>query len=250
MKKTIKNILFQLWLWLKPKQEAQNVFLIGHPRSGSSLLMHILTSNPQIIGFGEYLTQYNSEKDLLKAEFDIRRKTTSLTKKIKYVANQVNHHSVTPTAKMLVSSKAKIIFILRTPQETLSSMVLLSKKRNSSLTQNEIAEIYNQRLTNILDIANAVPATFWIATTYTRLIEKPEETLAAISKFLNLETPLSKRYKTQKYTQIWGDPSENITKGKIRITKSKQLNFPKKLLENCEKTYLKTLKFLQKNATN
>ena len=42
------------------------LFILGHMRAASSLLSHILTSNSEIIGYGETHTQYYREQDLKK----------------------------------------------------------------------------------------------------------------------------------------------------------------------------------------
>jgi len=206
--------------------------------------MHILTSNKDISGFGEYLTKYEALINLQKAEFDIRRKSNALFKAQRYIANQVNHHSVTPTTKLLISSKSKIVFIFRKPSETLSSMAVLSKKKNSNLNPTEIAQFYKERLKNIREIASQIPSKQWRFTTYNELINHPKETLISFSEFLQLSNPLTHHYQIQKYTQIWGDPSENIREGKIINPKSPQIKFPKDLLKPCEEAFENTLKHL------
>lgn len=244
MKKIIKNILYKSWRFFRNKQKQDYLFLIGHPRSGSSLLMHILTSNEYISGFGEYLTKYEALIDLEKAEFDIRRKSKALFKEQKYIANQVNHHSVTPTIELLKSSESKIIFIIRKPSETLSSMAILSKKRNSNLSPTEIAEFYKDRLKEIREIADRISNHQWTFTTYSNLTNNPKQVLTSFSDFLQLSTPLTHHYNIQKYTQIWGDPSKNITKGKIINPKSPQIKISDKIIKPCEEVYQETLNHL------
>ncbi len=82
MKNFIKNILISLWKPFSPNPNQDYLFIMGHPRSGSSLLMHILESNDEIIGFGEYFTKYKDSKSLLKSEFDIRRKLKKCLKNV------------------------------------------------------------------------------------------------------------------------------------------------------------------------
>jgi len=42
------------------------LLILSHMRSGSSLLTHLLNSNPEIIGYGETHIQYASEQDFKK----------------------------------------------------------------------------------------------------------------------------------------------------------------------------------------
>ena len=39
---------------------------MGLPRSGSSLLMHILESNNELIGYSEYFIKYTCSKKIIK----------------------------------------------------------------------------------------------------------------------------------------------------------------------------------------
>ncbi len=247
MKKRIKNILYISWNLLRVKSKENHLFLIAHPRSGSSLLMHILTSNKEICGFGEYLSAYKNLRDLDKAAFDIRRKSNNLFKEVTYIANQIVHNKSTPSLDLLRLSNAKIIFLIRPPKKTLSSLATLAKKKNSEMTHLQLSEIYKQRLLEIQILAKAIPNTNWIDITYTDLLENPEKTLTKITCFLDLKKPLSTQYAIQKYTQVWGDPSKNIKAGKIIKTQSPQINFTDALLQSCEKIYADTLKVLQDN---
>ena len=62
MKNFIKNILISLWSPFKPKKNQFFLFIMRLPRSGSSLLMHILESNNELIGYGEYFIKYTCSK--------------------------------------------------------------------------------------------------------------------------------------------------------------------------------------------
>lgn len=248
MKKTIKHLAFTCWKLLTINKKETYLFLIAHPRSGSSLFMHILTSNKEICGFGEYLSAYKNSCDLQKAAFDIRRKTNTLFKRKKYVANQVNHLSVTPSEILLKTNNVKIIFLIRKPKETLSSLAVLAKKKNSGMSHTELAQIYKNRLKEIQVLAKQIPNTNWIYVTYIDLVEHSKEILKKTTQFLNLKQSLSSQYAIQKYTQVWGDPSKNIKAGEIIKTQSPQIIFSETILQSCEKIYLETVKVLQNNC--
>ena len=142
MKKEIKNILCFLWKLFFQNKNQKQLFLMGHPRSGSSLLMHILTSNNEIVGYGEYLIKYNDSKSFDLAEFDIRRKAGNLFGSFQYIANQINHHSITPKLELLDSKNIKLIILLRKPKETLSSNFLLAERKQKPMSQNDITDLY------------------------------------------------------------------------------------------------------------
>ncbi|MBV1922556.1 MAG: sulfotransferase [Flavobacteriaceae bacterium] len=241
MKNLLKNLLCSVWKTLFQKKNQKHLFLMGHPRSGSSLLMHILTSNNEIAGFGEYLIKYNDSKSFDLAEFDIKRKSKSLFKSIKWVANQVNHHSITPEIELLNSKDIKLIILLRKPEETLSSIFLLAERKQKPMSQNDITKMYVERLNYFSLLINKVDRSQWLFLTYESLLSEKEIALKKLSDFLEIKEMLSPKYQLKQYTQVWGDPSENIKKGAIFKTNSKQIPWDKKLLEEANKVYENTI---------
>jgi hypothetical protein len=224
-----------LWKIFFQKRNQKQLFLMGHPRSGSSLLMHILTSNNEIIGFGEYFTVYHSHSDLINTEFDIRRKRKKLFKNYFYIANQILHSSRTPNLNIL--KNVKIIFLIRNPIEALSSSAILSKKKKGVINKEEIVNEYIQRLKFFIKLFPLLDKDQWIFITYEDLTENTNTTLNDLNQFLNLKASLSSSYDLQKFTQISGDPSINITKGTIIKTKSKLIDFEDIQLLKAKKVY-------------
>ena len=49
-----------MWKPFRPDKSQRFLFIMGHPRSGSSLLMHVLSDHDKIIGFGEYFIKYQN----------------------------------------------------------------------------------------------------------------------------------------------------------------------------------------------
>ena len=245
MKNFIKNILINLWKSFSPKSNQDFLFIMGHPRSGSSLLMHILESNDELIGYGEYFIKYKDSKSLLKSEFDIRRKSNQLFKKCNYIVNQVNHHSVTPNLKILISKTNKHILLIRNPEDTLSSMIKLSDSVNQPMSQEAVTSIYIERLEYLKNMIGLIDPLNWIFISYDDLIDNPEENLKNITYFLDLKEPLKKEYQLKRFTQKWGDPSKNITKGKIFKPTSDKVIIETKLLKEASKVYTETYAFLK-----
>ena len=247
MKAIIKNILFLTWKLFRPKRKQDHLFLMGHPRSGSSLLMHLLSSNEELLGFGEYFIKYEDSLSLLRSEFDIRRKTNRLFRNKTYIVNQINHHSITPNQQLLIDVGVKVIFLIRSPEATLSSWKLFSEEKNKPLSFDAISEFYVERLNYLVQLASVLPQGSWCFLTYEELIETPGITLEKLTRFLSLKEPLSSSYKIQGFTQVWGDTSENITKGKIFRTDSKQLPIDSKSVEITSKAYRNTLEYFKLN---
>lgn len=250
MKNLIKYFLCGVWKLFFQKKAQKHLFLMGHPRSGSSLLMHIITSNSEIIGYGEYLTKYNSTGSFDLAEFDIRRKAGGLFKNFKFIANQINHHSITPNIDLLRSKDIKFVILIRKPATTLSSMHFLSKNAKKPMLQSQITDIYVERLQYLSMVTSYIKPSQWTYAKYEDIITNTKSTLQELSGFLNLQENLTPDYKLKKYSQVWGDPSKNIIKGTVFNTLSEQIIFDEIQLAKAEIVYQETLANLQSKKTN
>lgn len=242
MKELIKNILISLWNPFKPTKNQDYLFIMGLPRSGSSLLMHILASNNEIIGYGEYFTKYNNSRTILKSEFDIRRKSGQLFKNCKYIANQVNHHSVTPKLDIIITQTNKHILLIRNPEDTISSIITLSNNKGMPMSEEEITNIYIERLDYLIKLSKQLNPSNWMFLDYYDLVNNSEKILKKITEFLTLKEPLKSKYELKKFTQKWGDPSINITEGKIIKTNSNKVNINPELIEKALLKYNETIK--------
>lgn len=240
----VKNILISIWKPFRPNPNQDFLFIMGQPRSGSSLLMHILESNDEIIGYGEYFTKYKDSYSLLKSEFDIRRKSNHLFKKCKFIVNQVNHHSVTPKLNVVISKTNKYILLIRNPEDTLSSMIKLSDSVNHPMSQEEVSSIYIERLEYLKKITEQIDPKNWIFMCYDDLLKNPNENLEYLTNFLGLKEPLKKEYQLKKFTQKWGDPSKNITKGELFKPNSIKVIIEPELLEKATIVFNETYDFL------
>lgn len=209
--------------------------------------MHMLCHHPKILGFGEYLTLYNSPKKLDMAEFDIRRKAGGLYDKVSFIANQVNHQRITPNMELLQRANTRFIFLLREPEASLSSMYLLSESRQKPMSYADIGQVYSERLLSMQAMVKTLNPDVWTATTYDQLTQHTEATLEQMTKFLNLEAPLKATYSVQKFSQKWGDPSPHILEGKVVNTDSKQHPFPEEIVAACKEKHQETLSNLGLN---
>ena len=239
MKKELKYLGMKAWQ-LSMRSKARPLMLMGHPRSGSSLLMHLLCDHTDILGFGEYLTEYDSSQKLALAEFDIRRKAAGLYREVSFIANQVNHRRITPRMDVLMQADTQFIFLIREPEASLSSMFRLSESRKKPMSHAAIGQVYIDRLKSMQAMVKEINPNFWMATTYEELTENTEPTLQKITDFLSLDNLLTPTYGVQKFTQKWGDPSKHILQGSIVKTHSAPVEFPSDILAQCNQVLSQT----------
>ena len=244
IKKSVKSFLIWIWIKILRNKNQNYLFLIAHPRSGSTLLMHILCSNPDIGGYGEYFITYDDQDKLIEAEFDIRRKSRSLIKKQHYIANQINAPRLIPRIDLLENNN-RIIILIRNAKSALMSMKALNLSKKSNLSDKQLFEVYCESLRFMLRLTRELSPLKWICVEYESLVDNSHDTLKRVSSFLKLNTPLKTDYKRQNFTLKAGDRSDNIVRFKIVKTESKVLNFNVTLLNEAQEHYIKTLSYIK-----
>ena len=195
------------------------IFILGHMRSGSTLLSHILASHPDIVGAGEAHITYQTPADLpqlvLKTCEFLHRPILRET----YIVDQINHPYVTDD--VLRSSQIyRCIILIRDPEATIkSTMKMLKCEEQAAL------DVYIRRLETLTGYGQLLGDRALLVQ-YDDLVDRTEETLAAVTGFLGLDSPLTSTYATHRMTgrvEGYGDPSNNIKAGQIIRTQSHEL---------------------------
>src|SRR5580658_860179 len=101
------------------------LLLLGHMRSGSTLLLHLLMTNPEVSAMGERGAVYASRADLARLALATRWAHRSPFRHLGYVADQVNHNQLTPNLSLLKDPRVRVLFLLRRPELTLACILEL-----------------------------------------------------------------------------------------------------------------------------
>jgi len=232
------------------------LFVIGHMRSGSSLLTHILNSNPHVVGLGENHLSYWREKDLDQCVANTMEILSRRDLRERYVLDKIlhNQHSVSPC--FLNDPRFRFIYILREPHGTLGSILRLSRTVPGFYWNNcdLAAKHYLRRLHQLAKLIQQQRAhERAIVLTYEQLIHSSSETFLRLESFLGLTVPLREEYELMPTTgkPPFGDPGKAIKSGSIQRNKAKQSVVPfvpADLLDECEHTFLETLKVLSSHC--
>jgi len=190
------------------------LFILGHMRSGSSLLTLLLNANPEIIGYGETHIKYASEKDFQRLIYKIYMKNRELKMQHKYALDKILHDSKIINQDILGSEQLSIIFLIREPQKSMASMM----KIKPHWSESETLEHYIKRLSKLEDYAkliNSKERSLFI--THDQLLNNTELVFGQLQKFLDVKTPFSEEYEVLRTTgqRGIGDSSENIKAGRI-----------------------------------
>lgn len=190
------------------------LLILGHMRSGSSLLTHLLVNNPEIAGYGESQLFYASAADFKALSLKVYWSVRGLRMDHTYILDKILHSPRLEDIKILQSDFIRVVFLLRQPTATIASLLKLKPHWN----EEQAMEYYTSRLEALEMYAQTINdprRSFFL--TYSNIINQSEDTLRAIQNFLGLRMPLSEHYQLTRKTGMKGigDSSENIKAGKI-----------------------------------
>ena len=182
------------------------------------MLGHILGSHPDICGYTESHLRYRHPLYLYRLRLHVM-----MSHNYKFKGNQLFDkilHNYPICPRVMNHPGLTMMFALRRPEATLKSIIAnrLRLDRNPEVAAQplNVLNLYLTRLEGIQACAaQAKEGAFYFDSD--RLVEDTESFLAALTKRLGLDPPLSPKYQTFAYTGriVVGDSSAYIGKGEI-----------------------------------
>jgi hypothetical protein len=200
------------------------LFILSHMRSGSSLLTHLLNSNPEIIGFGETHLTYTNERDFKKLLFTLHWRSREIKMDHTYMLDKVLHDHKFLATDFLRSDSVRAVFLLREPKRTLASILDIKPHQN----EDQALDYYVKRLATLESYAKLIDSkekTLFI--THEQVVHQSPTVFRSLQDHLQTKTGFSEEYKVLKTTgkRGVGDSSENIKAGRI-VKKERKLEIP------------------------
>jgi hypothetical protein len=225
IKEKVKRVLLKYYEILSKQREPYRyIHLLTHPRSGSTLLSHILISHPDITGFGESKLVYTRPEDLKRLPILLAlqlRKFPFLGGE-RYAFDKLVHNQLMAVENVgnIYHRNDCIIFLLREPISTLNSMSRLDwvvKKENPKAY---VVKWYIERIKVMQTYCGQLkksPSKQMAVLTFDQIIDDTKKVFEMLEAFLKLKHPLSEEYKIFRTTGRWGtgDASSFIKSGKI-----------------------------------
>ncbi len=219
-------------------------------RGYTTLLSHILGSNPEISGYAETARAYRSLIDLLKLRLVICH-NGNFKPGCRYFLDMILHNDCHIGNAILKRRNISYLFMIRKPVPTIKSIVAMHRKRLEAgakpgpllLTVVDAAAHYRSRLNELSAFAHLLrgcneKALVILAEDF---IAEPQPVLDRLQSFLQLRTPLSERYSVFSRTgqPRYGDPSNFIKAGKIDRDRPlyDEIDVPAEVIENAEAEY-------------
>jgi hypothetical protein len=196
------------------------LFVLGHMRSYSSLLCHILGSHPQIDGYCETHVKYRTRFDLLR----LRSRVVKLTGEPlrgRYVLEKMLHnYAFAPS--ILRSPRTFAIVLVRQPIPAVQSIVNMGLHYGAVAWHRDLDTVvryYEERLATLVRLADELRGRVMFMEAET-LLSRTSDVLHGIGGLLDLSEPLRSDYRRFAHTGEggFGDPGETITTGRVSNT--------------------------------
>lgn len=229
------------------KKERPYIFILSHKRGRTTLLSHILASHSKICGYRELHCSYDKGINLTKSKVALYEDPKSF-EQADFLHDKLLHNELL-VDESLFSKLPKYIFVLREPQATMLSMLKRHLDVSDPKTLHIQADYYITRLKQLQNLWKTVkgPKLFVDSD---EMVANTSNSLAGISKFIELEQPLSEEYQTFKHTGTagMGDMSGSISQGKIIPQKKQLLDADFELLSKVDMKVIKDVYLETKNV--
>lgn len=220
--------------------DRQVVFILGHMRSGSSMLTHVLWSHPEIVGIGELHRQYADRKTLNDLTIWMQWYNRRKLKQARFVLDKLLHERLLPKPQLLRDLNIRCIFLTREPVSSIKSMAMRLKTLRFYQRPDLSAEYYDNRLRQLMEYADIIEHDQGVFLDYTDLVERTDASLALLSEWLGLKQPLSPHYENDPKAKPWSrsDSSEHIDKGVIyKAATEYDVELPPEMIERSRSVY-------------
>lgn len=200
---------------LRPRK---HLFLFSHMRSYSSLLGHILGSNPEINGYAELQLSYETDLDFIRSSLKVYE-TNGNQLHGKYIFDKILHGHLQVGEVVLNRPHAVAIFCVRDPGDTVRSTVAMAQRRKKPDWKGDVdkvASYYKRRTTQLVDLAKGFSGRS-CALEAEHVLTHSTETLDGLTQFLKLKEPLRADYDVFSHTgkPQFGDPGKHIKSGRL-----------------------------------
>lgn len=217
-------------------------------RSRSSVLSHILGSNPGVCGYSEQSVSHRDRASLIKMRYKLSREMEYKLKN-KYLLDKILHDDYFISDKIFKIAKPKIIFLLREPESTIKSIIHMGYITGIDWYKDPVQamDYYCARLSGMEEYSRKARGKYYFVES-NDLVDKAESVLDGLTKWLDLPERLSRKYSIFRHTgkPRHGDPSENIKSGVLQKTKDyPDILIPDEILQRGLLSYKKCRDTLQ-----
>ena len=232
----------------------QPVFLLSHMRANTSLLGHILGSNPEIAGYYEMHIGYYSWRSFIRQKL-IYYRDHPIKPDVRYLFDKVLHDFHEVDIDLLNVHQAKVLFSIREPEQTIRSIVSQFRRERPGHEFCDVdtaTKYYISRISSLQRMAERCTEYYFYDADDLR--ESSAETLVAISDWLNLSTPLSEDFQNFHFSGKLdaGDLSGNLQKRQVVRAKTdySDIHLEPELLNVAKQSYQNASAYFNRRANS
>ncbi len=221
-------------------------------RSYSTVLCHVLASNPEIVGYSEMHLSYTQDKDFISL-LDKVYKMNNERLEGAYVLDKILHEYEISDS-VLLRENVSIIFLVRSPTEAIKSILHMGYILGTTEWYKDLEQVvryYMVRLQTIMSYAMKIRRK-GIFIEAEKIVSHTDDVLAFLSEKLALQEILASEYETFSYTGVagFGDYSSRIKKGIISHEKNdySDIVLPVELLRELDGMYKRCCDALRKTC--
>ncbi len=218
------------------------IFLLSHMRAATSLAGHILGSHPRINGYFEMHISYDTAV-ALDRQFALLRRHERLKPGSHYLFDKLLHNDYRLAPGRFGDTPVRLLVSLAEPGHTIRSIVHLFRGKGRPEEYAEPAaatRYYIERVEALAAFCASVGQPYYYYDAE-RLRSAPEQLLASLSAWLDLDTPLGPRYRifSQTGKSGRGDSSAAILSGRIEARRGDygHISLPPALLAQAREAY-------------
>ena len=200
------------------------IFILSAMRSGSTLLQHIVGQVPNVLSAGETKIEYESEADFEQLKRHLLEYNDIAEEGNYRYMEKCVHRRYYREPVPGDSMRIKYLFITRNPIPAMSSL-LEQEGWPYTESMSSAAWYYDDRLKALVEFAQKLDRKTAAFVSYEDLVADPEPHLERLTRFLEVEKPLTNTYPKQRWTakMSLGDVSDNIKASRILPDKRKNL---------------------------
>lgn len=221
---------FRLYGMPGDRSSLRTAFLLGHMRSGSSLLTKLLSTTPEVLEFGELHLNYRSKSDFtaMTGRLLWKRRQVRVGDHQRIALDKLLHNYQLPIERceLLVTHQALPMILLREPAPTISSIVRTFR----NFSKDRAVDYYIERVNMLTEYARTLgPEIDVLGIEYGDIVDRTDALFDSLTKHLGLEEKLRHQYS---HTGPYGraDPSKNLATGRI-LTSAERSPSPDNVFE-------------------
>ena len=193
------------------------ILVLGHMRSYSSVLCHMLGSHPEIAGYAEMHLPYRNVLDLLRLRSRVFRSLGCVLPG-RFVLDKVLHDEYVVAPSILRREDVNAIVVVRRPAESIRSVLAMGERIPSVGWYSDVdavVDYYVKRLRSLAKVRQHASCCLFVRAE--DVVQQTSRVLAEVERFLGLRQELTDEYEIFPHTGVpgFGDDSPEILAGRI-----------------------------------